>query len=90
MVTYLLCGTNMDYANLNQAAIDERLAQTPTERHSDPTIEEQRRAICSACPEKKQVAGFDQCGACGCFLVFKAKFKFSACPLNKWEVPSDN
>ena len=84
MVTYLLYGLNM----ITQKHIDERLAQTPPERHSEPTLEAQRRAICQACPEKKEVAGFDQCGKCGCFLIFKAKFKFSDCPLNKWEVPS--
>jgi hypothetical protein len=56
----------------------------------DENIKEQRRAICSTCPEKKEVAGIEKCGACGCLLIFKAKFKFSACPLNKWEIPSDN
>lgn len=86
MVLYLLFGINM--SEITQQQIDERLAQTPLERQSEPTLEAQRRAICSTCPEKKEVAGFDQCGACGCLLVFKAKFKFSACPLNKWELPN--
>jgi hypothetical protein len=72
---------------ITQQQIDERLAQTPPERQSEPTLEAQRRATCSVCPEKKEVAGFDQCGACGCLLIFKAKFKFSRCPLNKWELP---
>ena len=80
----LLFGLNM----VTQDQINERLAQTPPERQSEPTLEAQRRAICSTCPEKKEVAGFDQCGACGCLLVFKAKFKFSGCPLNKWELPN--
>ena len=86
MVLYLLFGTNME--QITQAQIDERLAQTPAERQSEPTLEAQRRAICVSCPEKREVAGFDKCGACGCLLIFKAKFKFSACPLNKWEVPN--
>lgn len=52
--------------------------------------EDNRRAICAVCSEKKEVAGFDECGACGCILTLKAKFKFAACPLNKWEILSDN
>ena len=62
---------------------------TPPERRSDETLEGSRRAICNSCEEKKEVAGFDQCGQCGCLLILKAKFKFSACPLNKWEVPKE-
>jgi hypothetical protein len=83
---FLLFGIDM----ITQEQIDDRLAQTPQERQSDTTLEEKRRNICATCSEKKEVAGFDQCSACGCLLIFKAKFKFSACPLNKWEIPSDN
>lgn len=50
--------------------------------------EDKRRAICAVCPEKKEIVGLDECSACGCILTLKAKFKFSACPLNKWEIPS--
>lgn len=86
MVLYLLFGINME--QITQAQIDERLAQTPADRHSDAQTSAQRRAICNGCDKKQQVLGVDKCGECGCLLVFKAAFKFSACPLNKWEVPN--
>lgn len=77
----------MDYANLTQEQFDERLAQTPPERHSSAEIKAERLATCNACPAKTTFLGFDQCGECKCFIIFKASFKNSKCPLQKWPDP---
>lgn len=77
----------MDYANLTQEQFDARLAETPPERHSDLSTKEQRLALCNDCPSKEQFMGFDRCGECKCFIVFKASFKNSKCPLQKWADP---
>lgn len=74
---------------LTQAHMDERILQTPPERRTDPLTRKERLEICHACPELTTFAGFDQCGKCKCFVIFKASFKASDCPLGKWEVPLD-
>ena len=74
---------------LTQAHMDERVLQTPPERRTDDLTRKERLAICKACPELTTFAGFDQCGKCKCFVLFKAAFKGSDCPLNKWQIPAD-
>jgi hypothetical protein len=74
---------------LTQAHMDERVEQTPPERRTDALTKKERLAICKACPELTTFAGFDQCGKCKCFVLFKASFKGSDCPLNKWSIPDD-
>lgn len=43
----------------------------------------QRQATCNECPAKSDK--WNQCTACGCFLVFKTKLATAECPLEAWE-----
>jgi hypothetical protein len=49
-----------------------------------------RMAICSSCPQLKQLLGMDQCGRCSCMLAAKARLPTSKCPDNKWGTPLYN
>jgi hypothetical protein len=44
------------------------------------TYVDRRIKICKGCKYYKLYV----CGICGCFIPAKARFKDSACPLNKW------
>jgi len=42
---------------------------------------EKRLKECDTCPVRKG----NTCGACGCFLIAKAKMKTENCPNNFWD-----
>lgn len=47
------------------------------------SVQEERLAICEACPELIQAT--HTCKECGCFMTAKVKLAQAYCPLHKWE-----
>ena len=45
------------------------------------TIQEERMAICNACPKLLPTGN---CMECGCFMSQKTKLPNAECPLHKW------
>lgn len=74
---------------ITQEKIEWRLSLTPPDKHSDEKTAAERLEICNACEKKTKKLNMDACSDCGCLLILKAKFKFSRCPLNKWETPKE-
>lgn len=53
-------------------------------------VQKQRYKICEICPKfvtntfLTKLKG-PRCAECGCFLIYKTKFKFEKCPDDKWD-----
>lgn len=51
-------------------------------------IAKKRLNICQNCSE--YIFQTTQCKQCGCFMLAKAMFAFSECPLNKWSIDKND
>jgi hypothetical protein len=64
------------------------LADATARASAEPTLAQQRMAICKQCPERRPFGvppvAIEICGRCGCPLASKTKFPRATCPLAKW------
>lgn len=68
---------------------DEEIVSGKDPKYLTTSEERQSRlSKCDSCQEKQVVAGFGVCGKCNCIVGFKVFFKLSPCPLNKWDIPT--
>jgi len=52
---------------------------------TSPAERARRRNVCVTCPHVQMVAKKPiLCGACGCPLATKTRFKRATCPVGKW------
>jgi hypothetical protein len=54
----------------------------PSTEFASESVQEERYAICQACPEF--IGLTKQCRKCGCLMKLKTKILASECPLQKW------
>lgn len=49
----------------------------------EPEKYEQRMETCRGCEHYNET--FNLCSRCGCYMRWKAQFKFTRCPEGKWQ-----
>lgn len=65
--------------------IVRRAQAAPTSGASEPSVAEQRMALCRACDHARALpGGVVQCKQCGCVMNAKTKLRGAKCPISKW------